>query len=304
MPTLVAGAALVDRSGTLLAADAGFLTRMGLEGPDPAAALRARAEASPELRALLSGEGPALATLPDGDGAVDVERVPAADGAFLVARDAGARELGEHALRSQVLARVVAGVAHEIKNPLNAISLRMALLEGLDGASDAAQAAAGHIGAVREQIGRVNEVVRRLVDATDPGAPLGYTDVASLLNDVACLFGYEARRRRVEVAVAAPPGSVRTRRDPARVARLMLVLYGRALAATPDGGRLAARVRTQGAQALLEVDHAADDSATDLGYDWDVLAAGASALGGKLEQVRTEAGLWRLTLALPGSERE
>lgn len=303
MPTLVAGAALVDRTGTLLAADAGFLSRMGLAGPDPAAALRARAEATPALRALLAGEGPSVATLADGERAVDVERVATADGAFLLAKDAGARELGEHALRSQVLPRVVAGVAHEIKNPLNAISLRMALLEGLDGGLDA-QAAAGHIGAVREQIGRVNEVLRRLVDATDPGAPLGYTDVAALLVDVAGLFGYEARRRRLELSVSPGHGPVRTGAEPARVARLVLGLFGRALASTPDGGRVAARALLREGEAIVELDHAAGDPAADLGYDLEVLAAGASALGGRFERARTESGTWRLTLAMPGNGRE
>src|SRR5512133_2402934 len=225
MPLLAAGAAFVDRSGAVLAADRGFLARLGLEVPDADAALRARAETSPELRALLSGDGPSVARVPGRDGQVEVERVPAAGGALLVVHVPGAVDDGEHALRSQVLGRVVAGVAHDIKNPLNAMSLQIALLgDKLEGcAGEATRAADGHLGSLREQIARVNEVLRRLIDVTDPPAPLGYTDLVSLLADVACLFGYDARRRRIDMVVEPRAGAARTACDPVRVGRLVLV---------------------------------------------------------------------------------
>src|SRR6266545_4252045 len=96
----------------------------------------------------------------------------------------------EHALRSQVMGRVVAGVAHDIKNPLNAMSLQLALLaDKLEGTAGAREAE-GHLAALRDQIGRVNEVLRRLVDVTDPAAPLGYLDLGVLLDDVTSLFAY------------------------------------------------------------------------------------------------------------------
>lgn len=211
----------------------------------------------------------------------------------------------EHALRSQVLGRVVAGVAHDIKNPLNAMSLQIALLgDKLEGAGDASQAAAIHLAAVRDQIGRVNEVLRRLVDVTDPGTPLGYTDLGALLADVGTLFAYEARRRGVEMSLEAHRGAVRTRCDPARVARLVLGLFGRALALTPDGARFAARAEARGMEAVLVVEHAADDSEDDLGYDTEVLAAGAAALGGRFERAWGDHRMERLTLAVPRNDRE
>ncbi len=61
MHDYASGAAFVDRAGSVLAADAGFVALLGLEGGDATAALRARAEAVPELRALLAGEGAAAA---------------------------------------------------------------------------------------------------------------------------------------------------------------------------------------------------------------------------------------------------
>ncbi len=210
----------------------------------------------------------------------------------------------EHALRSQVMGRIVAGVAHDIKNPLNAMSLQLALLgDKLEGTAGAVEAA-GHLAALRDQIGRVNDVLRRLVDVTEPAAPLGYIDLGRLLADVGTLFSCEARRRRIDLAVEAHPGSVGTRCDPARVGRLVLGLYGRALALTPDGGRFAARAEARGGEAVVAIEHATGDPDGDLGYETEVLAAGAAALGGRFERAQDDHRTERLALTLPRNDRE
>jgi signal transduction histidine kinase len=305
MTLVAAGAAFVDRSGAVLAADRGFLARLGAADGDVDAVLRAHAASSPELRALLDGDGPGVASVPAPDGAVQVERVPASGGWLLVVRDPRGDDRSEHALRSQVLGRVVAGVAHDIKNPLNAMSLQLALLgDKLEAAGVATQTAGVHLAALRDQIGRVNEVLRRLSEATEPTAPLGYVDLGVLLADAAALFAYEARRRRIDVAVDAHVGAVRTRRDPARVARLVLCLCGRALGLTPDGGRIAGRAEASGGEAAIVLDHAIGDPGDDLGYETEVLAAGAAALGGRLERTRTGERAQRLTLVVPRNDRE
>jgi signal transduction histidine kinase len=303
MPLVAAGAAFVDRTGAILAADRGFLARLGGGDADPGVALRAYAASNPELRALLAGDGPGVASLRGPDGPVEVERVPASGGALLVVR-AAEDDRGEHALRSQVLGRIVAGVAHDIKNPLNAMSLQLALLgEKLEGAGDASQAAAVHLAALREQIARVNEVVRRLAEVTDPTSPLGYLDVGVLVSDVGHLFGYEARRRRVELAIDAHAGAVRTPADPARVGRLVVVMCGEALALTPEGGRLVARAEAREREAAVVVEHTEGDPAGGPGYDTEVLAAGAAALGGTFERAADGQRTERLVLTFPRNER-
>jgi signal transduction histidine kinase len=304
MQPFAGGAAFVDRSGAVVAADPGFLSRLALSADDPTGALRARSEAVPELRALLAGEGPSTLRLPCADGSTtELERFSAEGGALLVAHAEEIGEWLEHAMRSHGMGRVAGGIAHDIKNPLNAMSLQIALLgEKLSSSAAASGTAAAHLRALLDQIGRVNAIVRRFVDVADPSAPLGYTDVGALLADLASLFAHDARRRSIEVVVEAPAGSVRTSCDPGRVGRLALGLFSRALAETPDGGRLAARAETRGEFAALEIEHAVGDPDPALGYYTEVAAAAARALGGEFAHQRRD-GFERLSLALPRNDR-
>ena len=158
MQPFAGGAAFVDRSGAVVAADAGFLSRLALPAGDPTGALRARAESEPELRALLAGDGPSTLRLRRADGTTtELERVAADGGVLLVARAGELDEWLEHAMRSQGMGRVAGGIAHDIKNPLNAMSLQIALLgDKLSSSADASGTAASHLRALLDQIGRVN----------------------------------------------------------------------------------------------------------------------------------------------------
>ncbi len=298
------GAAYVDRSGSVLAADGGFAAQLGFAPAGETAGLRALAESHAELRALLAGAGAARAVVPGADGDVEIDAVACDGGLLLVAGPARGAEWLEHAMRSQGLGRLAAGLAHDIKNPLNAMALQIALLtEKLAGAADAGAASASHLSALRDQIGRVNEVVRRFLDVTDPSAPLGYTDVGALVADVASLFGHEVRRRRLTLALDVAPGAVRTRADPARVGRLVLGLLSRAAAETPDGGRLAVRTAAEGGEAQIRLEHAMGDRDPETGYYSEVAAAAAVALGGSLA-VECDGGIERLVLRLPENGHE
>ncbi len=305
MHLLAAGAAFVDPSGAVVAADAGFLDWLGVGEGDPSGSLRARAAASPQLRALLAGEGGEVAQVPGKNGGIiELERIRAGAGALLVLREPHAGEWLEQALRSLGLGRLASGVAHDIKNPLNAMSLQVALLgEKLAQSPEASAAVTTHLTAVRDQIGRVNEVLRRFLDVADPGAPFGYTDLGALLADIASLFGHEGRRRRLTLSVDAQAGTVRTPVDPVRTGRLVLGLFARALAETPDGGRLVARADANGRSAVVAIEHTPGDPDSDLRYYSEVTSAAAKALGGEFSQDRRDDRV-RLSLALPGFERE
>jgi signal transduction histidine kinase len=196
---------------------------------------------------------------------------------------------------------VVGGVAHDIKNPLNAMALQLAILaEKLGGQGEVA--AGPHLDALREQVGRVNEVVRRFLDVIDPAAPLGYVDLGAMLGDVAGLFAHEARRRRIQLVVEPARGAARAEADPGRLGRLLLVLLAAAMAATPDGGRVEAGVEAEDGQAILRLSHALADGGQETGYEREVLAEAASGLGASLAE-RREEGVVRVVLRLSRGRR-
>jgi hypothetical protein len=95
---------------------------------------------------------------------------------------------------------------------------------------------------------------------------------------------------------------VRSRCEPGRVGRLVLALLSRALAETPEGGRLTARAETDGVSAVIRIEHVAGDPDPETGYYTEVAGAAAEALGGELAVSGSE-GIERLTLRLPRNDR-
>jgi signal transduction histidine kinase len=205
----------------------------------------------------------------------------------------------EHALRSRILGRVIAGAVHDIRTPLGTIAMKLQLLR--DAAQDGGtlEKLSQHLRVLDAQVERVNDLLRKIASTVEPPAPLGWVDLAALLSDVAGALGFEARVRGVELAVLARKGPVRTSADPEGVGRLVVCLLGRELAATPKGGRLAAQAQGREGAALLEMERTVGDPGGEVGYEWDVLATAAQALGGRLERSRGERGVERIALALP-----
>ncbi|HEY7725879.1 MAG TPA: hypothetical protein VH880_11125 [Anaeromyxobacteraceae bacterium] len=192
-------------------------------------------------------------------------------------------EPGEHGLQALVLACAARGMAHAVRNPLNAIGLQAALIADKVGAEPRiAEACAPQLARLQEQVARIDEELRRLLavvegeraDAWDPGA---------LVAEAAHLFGHEARRRRVSLEVSAGGERGRVRGDGARAARAFHGLVWRALAESGEGGRVVLRSQVSPGEILLGVEHAA--AAGEVAPPWveRAAAAAAGALGGRLE---------------------
>lgn len=208
----------------------------------------------------------------------------------------------EHALPSLALPWLASGLAQDVKNPLNAMALHVAVLaDKLAEVGEAAAAlGAGHLASLRDQIGRIDEAVRRFVESADPPPRVEPTDVSSVVADLCRLLAHEARRRRVDLRCEAGPEPVRSRCDPARLVRLLLGLFRRALSETPAGGRLVVRSAVEGAEATVRFEGDAGPEVPDLAFVTDVVAAAAAAMGGQLA-LQAGADGARYVLSLPRS---
>ena len=297
------GSAFLDRSGRVLAADDEFRALLGLPAGDESGALRRRAGVDPALADLLKGVGPRSVRLAGGNGSppCEVHRVQSEEGLLLRAwaSDAAlAAPAIEYAMQAVALVRLAGSVAHEVKNPLNAMALQLALLgDKIETSEPLASACAGNLGSLKNQIGRINEVMRRFLDVADP-SPSGGFDAGSLLTDAANLFGHEARRRRIALTCHAAPGTVRAAGDPGRAARLLLGILWVAVSNTPAGGQIVAGASGTAEEALLSVEHTRGTPDPALGWVRDVVSAAAPEMGGRLEE-SSVGDTVRVALVLP-----
>jgi len=164
--------------------------------------------------------------------------------------------------RRAELGEVAAGLAHEIRNPLNAMSLNLELLEeqlkGARGGRRDAPPPADLAQAARQETSRLS---RLLGDFLSYARPSPLAAVPSDLNDAAgeavAFLAPEAERRRIRLAFEPRPGGAPARLDPARVRQVVLNLVANALDAVESEGASArevdVRVEDAGARWRLTV---------------------------------------------------
>ena len=107
------------------------------------------------------------------------------------------------ASRLAAISRISGGVAHEIKNPLNAISLRLDLLRAHAEAGD--DNLIPEIDVLSKEVRRLDRVVKTFLDFTRPvEVKLTEVDLAALAGEVAALMTPQARSSGIELTFEAP----------------------------------------------------------------------------------------------------
>jgi signal transduction histidine kinase len=162
-------------------------------------------------------------------------------GALLIIRDAeSARRLEDEIEMSRRLSassRLTRGVAHEVKNPINAIVLHLHLLQNKLQQAD--PSTRRHMDIIGSEIQRLDRVVQILVDFTRPrDLKLEETDLRRLLDEVALLAAPDAEQHGVSIMRHLPgqPLEVKVDTDFMKQAVLNIVING--VQAMADGGQL------------------------------------------------------------------
>ncbi len=163
----------------------------------------------------------------------------------------------------QSLATLTAGIAHEIKNPLNSLNIHAQLIQRLAvdlAARGVEEEEAGRLekstGILLEEIARLTRIVDQFIKAAKPPKlTLQRGDLNEIVSAVAGLIEPECERRRIELEIDLDPVIPPLELDPEQIKQAILNLARNAMEAIdkPEG-RVALRTAVLQDGVLVEVE--------------------------------------------------
>jgi two-component system NtrC family sensor kinase len=146
--------------------------------------------------------------------------------------------------RMAAVGTLTAGIAHELNNPLNNISLNAeALHEGLSNYTDDEKLKM--LADVVSQVERASATVRNLLDFTRVEKPVLISlSIEDVVREARRLVANEAEINRVEFNLALPPDLPPVLGNPRDLQQVFLNLFLNAIQAMPNGGLLTVRGQT------------------------------------------------------------
>ena len=154
-------------------------------------------------------------------------------------------ELIENEKISSILL-LAAGVAHELGNPLNSLTIHLQLIERklkrLKGSKES-ESLADSIRVCQDEVTRLDGIIRNFLEAIRPRPPdLGEVNVVEIIEDVLRFQGKELADRDLVVEAELPGSTPVIMADRNQLKQVFFNLVKNAMEAMPAGGKLALRV--------------------------------------------------------------
>jgi signal transduction histidine kinase len=158
------------------------------------------------------------------------------------------RDMLRRTLRAERLAAVgtlAAGLAHEVRNPLNSATLQLQVLKRrLQRGTTSVTEVLPIAGVVEDEIERLDRLVSDFLAFAQPKPlELVQSDLNSLVESVATLIAPEAESTRVSIELKLDPETGFVEAEPARMRQVLLNLTRNAIEAMSDGGTLSLGTR-------------------------------------------------------------
>ncbi len=184
-------------------------------------------------------------------------------GTLITLRDVESRRQLEQQLdfssRLAAISRLTGGVAHEIKNPLNAMALHLEVLKGkLDGQQP-------EIDVIGREIKRLDTVVKTFLNFNRP-VDLNYKpiDLNELVKHVLALVSVDANAKNVALKTVLQAEKLWIQGDPDLLQQAILNVINNGLEAMMAGGTLTTRTINDGGQCQLSVSDAGPGIAPEI----------------------------------------
>jgi signal transduction histidine kinase len=165
--------------------------------------------------------------------------------------------------RSTAMGRFASALAHEIRNPLNAISLAIDHVRSRLAPQDEPRNAEflALMSTLKSEVSRLNRLVGDFLSSGQPARlDPRPCDVGSVVRETATLVEHKAREQGVQVDVDVAEGLPSTVADPQLLKTCLLNLVLNGFDAMPGGGRLSLETRLDGAPGAPAIEvRVADD---------------------------------------------
>jgi signal transduction histidine kinase len=170
--------------------------------------------------------------------------------------DAGTRQTLEQqialARRLTAINSLTGRVAHEIKNPLNSIALRLEMLRSR--IADESPDVEPEFAILSEEVTRLDRVVRTFLDFNRPvELVLEDVDVGESAAEIVKLIDPEAAQKGIDLSFDRPPESVTVKGDKDLLKQAFLNIAVNAIEAMPEGGRLSIEVEKNRSHCLVGI---------------------------------------------------
>ena len=159
-----------------------------------------------------------------------------------------------HRERLSALGNMAATVAHEVRNPLNAISMGLQRLKVEFQPTDDRDQYSRLTELMLGEVHRLNSIVEQFLSLARPvEIKAEALPLAEVLKELAALEDTDAKRSNVQIRVIAAPDLPPLKADPSHLSQVLLNLMLNGLQAMPEGGILTLEAKTSNGNFLIAV---------------------------------------------------